>query len=427
MFKLLESLEQEGVLKTKINYLTAKNNIGEAFPKKNERKVEEDIEFYAPQDIKNLFSGRLVFKTTEEAKILPLICSFSFFCMMKQGEIAKLKISDVDIENKRVRNIKTVGNEQTNLAEWINLEDITYGYLVDYLKFRESLKVNAEELMVTEGGTPISNKDFNRIFSSVRREENKTLLNGKIIKQELLIRSMMLYILTSTKGQGLYDIMLTHQPKNRQFIYAFKEYLSSMRDQYSNDSVDSYSLTEIVPKRIEMPILQESKNDNDVVMGMYSEENDINEVDLRMYDEGNVNNRNLEEGKVTIQRMVRNSKIAENLKAKYDNRCQLCNTRMRKSNGDFKSEAHHIQPYNKTYRGDDNYQNMIVVCPNCHSQFDDSYYAIHPKTLVVHCIFEEEDKLHFKKLSIIDGHILGKRYLEFAWKQFEEKKSLKHQ
>lgn len=275
---LLDSLEQEGVLKTKINYLTAKNNIEQAFPGKNEKEGKE-AEFYTPQEIKTLFSGNLVFKTVEESKMLPLICSFSFFCMMKQGEIAKIEMSDVDIEKKRVRNIKTKGNKQTGLVEWINLEDVTYGYLIDYLQYRESLNVNAEKLMVTKNGAPLINKDFNRIFNTLKRVENQSLLNGKVIKQEVLITSMMLYILTSTNGQGINEIMLIHEPKNNKpFEYAFKEYLTSMREQYSRDSIDSFSMSDILPKQIKPPILQESLNDNETVLGVYSEEKKIKKM-----------------------------------------------------------------------------------------------------------------------------------------------------
>lgn len=134
------------------------------------------------------------------------------------------------------------------------------------------------------------------------------------------------------------------------------------------------------------------------------------------------NNRNLESDKITIQRMVRDSKISRSLRRNYNNECQLCGYKLRKSTGEYYSEAHHIQPYNKLHRGDDNSQNLIVLCPNCHTQFDDLYYAIHPETRKVHCIFGGDDQYHLEDLVMKEEHTLSNIYLEYTWNLFEEKR-----
>ncbi|WP_198510290.1 HNH endonuclease signature motif containing protein, partial [Bacillus solitudinis] len=95
---------------------------------------------------------------------------------------------------------------------------------------------------------------------------------------------------------------------------------------------------------------------------------------------------------------------------------------LKRADGSFLTEAHHIKPYNKKHRGDDRKENLVVLCPNCHAQFDDSYFAIHPDTNKVHCIFGEDDPKHETPLLILEGHNLGVNYLQYAWKEFERKK-----
>ena len=116
----------------------------------------------------------------------------------------------------------------------------------------------------------------------------------------------------------------------------------------------------------------------------YNESDDINLDCINDYDSYNSVEIKREK-EVTIQRLVRNTTIAKEIKGIYDNRCQLCECQLKSSNGGYKSEAHHIKPYNRTHNGDDCCDNLIVLCPNCHTQFDDLYYAINPKTYAIAC------------------------------------------
>lgn len=418
LLKFLEALKQEGFIEERVDYLKSKNNIEEVFSSNTDREEEREIIFLSPSEIKVLFSKKIKYRTEEEENIVPLLCSLSFFCMMKQGEINKLKLADLDLENKRIKNTK-MNDDGSNLVKWIKIEENTYSNIIKYLKYRESIEVSCNDLIVGMDGKTLDNRKVNHLFASLRRNENRILLNDISISQELLIRSMMLYILTSTNGHGIYKLLLANEPTSQQFQHAFKAYLSMIRLENRLDTVDSFTLMDVVPKKKKEPYI----NKGEVIIGMYSEDNDINEVDLKMYDEDIINIRNLEKNKVTIQRMIRNSKIVTRLKEKYNNKCQLCGFRLRKSNGEFSSEGHHIKAYNKIHKGDDNYRNIIILCPNCHTQFDDLYFAIHPETQLVHCILESEDDYHLTDLMMVEGHILGKEYLEYTWGLFEDKKS----
>lgn len=416
LMKFLDALYNQKNLLEETDYFKSKSNIEEVFSRRTSAG-EKEILFLSPQEIKVLFGNKILYKNEEEANLVPLLCAFSFFCMLKQGEINKLELSDIDIENKRLK-IRRNENDNSNLVSWLNLESNTYKNLITYLAYRNKLNSKSKYLMIDQKGNPLDNQKVNNLFRSLRRAENKSILNDINISQELLIRSMMLYTLTNTNGNGIYQILLIHESTNKQFQYALKEYLSVQKLENNGDIIDSFSISDIVPKKKNKPI----KNSNDdSKVGLYSEINDISEVDLSMYEENSINHKNLEERKVTIQRLVRNSKVVSELKEKYNNECQLCGYRIKKSNREYASEGHHIHPYNKIHKGDDNSSNIIILCPNCHTQFDDLFFAIHPETGLVYCILGEEDDYHLSNLKMLDGHVLGKNYLDYTWELFKKK------
>jgi hypothetical protein len=75
-----------------------------------------------------------------------------------------------------------------------------------------------------------------------------------------------------------------------------------------------------------------------------------------------------------ISRLVRDTKIAREVKAHHGHVCQLCGDRLELSPGRYYSEAHHIVPLGKPHNGLDDKSNVICVCPNCHVKLD--YHAI---------------------------------------------------
>ncbi|KKB35080.1 HNH endonuclease [Bacillus thermotolerans] len=112
----------------------------------------------------------------------------------------------------------------------------------------------------------------------------------------------------------------------------------------------------------------------------------------------NISKNNQQFSQVSGQRWMRDKSLAYILKRYYQNTCQLCEVRLQTVNG-YISEVHHVQPYNDIHKGDDTIKNMIVLCPNCHSRFDDFYYAISPELLVVHC-YSQNDPLHLTPIKL---------------------------
>lgn len=153
----------------------------------------------------------------------------------------------------------------------------------------------------------------------------------------------------------------------------------------------------------------------------YSEVNDINSIDVLAFLGNETGSNNLSTTKVTIERLIRASSLSNQIKIHYDYECQLCGRKLptNSSKGHI-AEAHHIRPYNKIHKGDDTIENMIVLCPNCHAQFDDLYYAINPENLTVYCK-DKNDMYNLKYIELKPPHRLSKYYLEYTWNKFNEK------
>lgn len=79
----------------------------------------------------------------------------------------------------------------------------------------------------------------------------------------------------------------------------------------------------------------------------------------------------------TVERAVvsrlaqkRNRKIAVQLRSHYKHACMFCGVRLQVGAGRFYSEAAHIKPLGKPHDGPDKTDNLLVLCPNHHLQFD---------------------------------------------------------
>jgi 5-methylcytosine-specific restriction endonuclease McrA len=71
---------------------------------------------------------------------------------------------------------------------------------------------------------------------------------------------------------------------------------------------------------------------------------------------------------VSYSRKQRDRHLMELYKRKHHYECQFCRTQIVKSNGLYYIEACHIKAVKDD--GDDNENNILVLCPNCHKEFD---------------------------------------------------------
>lgn len=72
--------------------------------------------------------------------------------------------------------------------------------------------------------------------------------------------------------------------------------------------------------------------------------------------------------KTTTLRRVRDTVKSKKLKKLYQNKCQICNYSFPQYVKSGYSEVHHVWPM--ADNGDDDFDNMLVLCPNHHTEFD---------------------------------------------------------
>jgi hypothetical protein len=78
----------------------------------------------------------------------------------------------------------------------------------------------------------------------------------------------------------------------------------------------------------------------------------------------------------TIQRIIRDTQLAANIKRLHEYRCQICGERIALPDGRFYAEAHHIRPLGSPYDGPDSEENILCVCPNHHVALDYGCFRI---------------------------------------------------
>lgn len=69
-----------------------------------------------------------------------------------------------------------------------------------------------------------------------------------------------------------------------------------------------------------------------------------------------------------VTRFIRDTKKVLQLKSIYHNKCQICGRVIHISNNSLYSEVHHLHPLRDD--GDDDFDNMLVLCPIHHVEFD---------------------------------------------------------
>jgi putative restriction endonuclease len=77
----------------------------------------------------------------------------------------------------------------------------------------------------------------------------------------------------------------------------------------------------------------------------------------------------------TILRIVRDTKIAHDIKKLYSYECQVCGIFLATKSGRY-AEGAHIKPLGKPHNGNDNSDNLICLCPNHHVLFDKGAFSI---------------------------------------------------
>ncbi|HIB85199.1 MAG TPA: HNH endonuclease, partial [Chromatiaceae bacterium] len=79
--------------------------------------------------------------------------------------------------------------------------------------------------------------------------------------------------------------------------------------------------------------------------------------------------------RTSVQRIIRDTKIAKDVKKKHNYRCQVCELAL-ETNAGLYAEAAHIKPLGMPHNGPDVEENILVLCPNHHVLFDNGGFSI---------------------------------------------------
>ncbi|WP_254525945.1 HNH endonuclease [Natrinema caseinilyticum] len=110
-------------------------------------------------------------------------------------------------------------------------------------------------------------------------------------------------------------------------------------------------------------------------------------------------------------RIQRDTTQVNELKRRYQDRCQVCNARLEQGNGDGYSEVHHIKPLGRPHEGPDAPSNMLVLCPNHHADFDNGMLRVDPNDRSVKHLYD--DSVDGRRLDRRPNHEISADFLEY--------------
>jgi hypothetical protein len=84
-----------------------------------------------------------------------------------------------------------------------------------------------------------------------------------------------------------------------------------------------------------------------------------------------------------VSRIIRDTELSRKIKLENNWRCQICGDSILLPNTNYYSEGHHLQPLGGEHQGPDVRQNIIILCPTHHTEFDYGSIAINPSTNLI--------------------------------------------
>jgi putative restriction endonuclease len=76
-----------------------------------------------------------------------------------------------------------------------------------------------------------------------------------------------------------------------------------------------------------------------------------------------------------VLRIVRDTKIFQDIKKLYCFKCQVCGIAIKTKKGLY-AEGAHVKPLGNPHDGEDSADNLLCLCPNHHVMFDKGTFSI---------------------------------------------------
>lgn len=124
--------------------------------------------------------------------------------------------------------------------------------------------------------------------------------------------------------------------------------------------------------------------------------------------EDDSSNRPVRREEAVVQRLVRSTVVAHQVKKMYSHACQICGGVVETPSGPY-AEGAHIKPLGRPHDGPDVLGNILCLCPNDHVRFDLGYFVVSSSARVV----RNESGEELGELRVDDRHDLREDCLAY--------------
>ncbi|MFG2171246.1 YDG/SRA domain-containing protein [Streptomyces niveus] len=115
--------------------------------------------------------------------------------------------------------------------------------------------------------------------------------------------------------------------------------------------------------------------------------------------------------KTTVERIVRDTAVAQRIKSLYGHACQICNLSLSIGpDGLSYAEGAHIQALGKPHNGPDVDGNVLCLCPNCHVRLDRGALYLTDSLEVVDK-YPDGSRAAITQLTVVERHKIRKRFV----------------
>ncbi|MBP2112514.1 hypothetical protein [Paenibacillus silagei] len=169
-----------------------------------EKEEKKKMLFLSQDQINFLLSSRIKYTKKQKAykDVLSATIALSYYFVFDQDLIFKLKNSDVDIENRRVRNLRA--DTDNKACKWLLICDEAYEMLIPYILTRQNSSANAPFLYIRD--VPANNSNINYLFSILKSKANYNYLQTTVDVRGI-IRSRILNDLYRSEGKVAIDFL----------------------------------------------------------------------------------------------------------------------------------------------------------------------------------------------------------------------------
>jgi len=117
--------------------------------------------------------------------------------------------------------------------------------------------------------------------------------------------------------------------------------------------------------------------------------------------------------KTYVSRIIRDTNLSRTVKEQNNWKCQICGNSILLPNGYQYAEGHHLKPLGGESQGPDTFDNIIILCPTHHTEFDYGSIAINPETYLIEHL-DEFNEFHGKQMNYTRQD-LNKDFIRFHY------------